>query len=114
MPWRWGSSIAGPRLLKALSKTRPRGTRDTARARVSAPSTSSTAWAPWRRRQARRLSLRLGPAPAGQVGVAAVVAEAFPAAGLAAVAAERSRKLPRSPKLPKIAKIAQESTPYHG
>src|SRR4051794_16184682 len=90
MPWRWGWNIAGPRRLKASSKTRLRGTRDMVRAQVSAPFTSSTAWAQWRALRAQRLSLLRAPAPAAQDGVAAAVA-GFLGAGLAAVAAERSR-----------------------
>ena len=96
MPWRWAWNITGPRLLRASSRTRPRGTRDTARARVSAPSTLSTAWDTWRQRRVLRLSLRREPVPAAQDGVGAVVEAAFPAAGLAAVAAERSKELPKS------------------
>jgi hypothetical protein len=61
-----------------------------ARARVSARTTSSTAWVPWRLLPALRLSPLRGPVPAAQDGVAAVVA-AFPAVGLAAVAAVRSK-----------------------
>jgi hypothetical protein len=78
--------------LKASSRTRLRGTRDTARAQVSALFTSSIVWVPWRALPARRLSRLRAPAPAAQGGAAEVVAvEGFLGAGLAAVAAVRSR-----------------------
>src|SRR5690349_16800211 len=96
MPWRWAWNIIGPRPLKASSRIHRRGIKDTARARASAPFTSSTAWVPWRQRRVRHLFLRHAPAPAAQDGVAAV-AEGFPAAGLAAVAVVRFKELPTSP-----------------